>query len=53
MAAATARQRQLTSPEIEFGVVDDQMIAKYEQGVLQLTLPKLVEDKIVKVKITH
>jgi HSP20 family protein len=33
----------------------DQVTAKYEQGVLQLTLPKLVEDKdkIVKVEITH
>jgi HSP20 family protein len=45
-------QRIISLPE---KVQRDQVIAKYEQGVLQLTLPKLVEDKdkIVKVEITH
>jgi HSP20 family protein len=45
-------QRIISLPE---KVQHDQVIAKYEQGVLQLTLPKLVEDKdkIVKVEITH
>jgi HSP20 family protein len=45
-------QRIISLPE---KVQHDQVTAKYEQGVLQLTLPKLVEDKdkIVKVEITH
>jgi HSP20 family protein len=45
-------QRIISLPE---KVQHDQVTANYEQGVLQLTLPKLVEDKdkIVKVEITH
>jgi HSP20 family protein len=45
-------QRVIALPE---KVQHDQVKAKYEQGVLQLVLPKLVEDKdkIVKVEITH
>jgi HSP20 family protein len=45
-------QRIISLPE---QVQHNQVTAKYEQGVLQLTLPKLVEDKdkIVKVEIAH
>jgi HSP20 family protein len=45
-------QRAIALPE---KIQHDQVVAKYEQGVLQLVLPKLVEDKdkIVKVTITH
>ena len=45
-------QRVISLPE---PIQHDQVLAKYEQGVLQLTLPKLVEDKdkIVKVEINY
>jgi HSP20 family protein len=45
-------QRVIALPE---KVQHDQVVAKYEYGVLRLVLPKLVEDqdKIVKVEITH
>jgi HSP20 family protein len=45
-------QRAITLPE---KVQHDQVTAKYEHGVLQLMLPKLVEDKdkIVKIEVAH
>ena len=42
MAAATARQRQLTNPEIEFGIADAKEL-NYDGGAFLLENGKLVD----------